>query len=64
MTYYVTTIVVTGIYYRGEKTITHWLIIPQNLEKNKASYDANGQGTGLTTEVSEGFIKGIEWREW
>ncbi|MCM4170184.1 DUF1553 domain-containing protein [Arenibacter sp. TNZ] len=49
----------TGFITGGRKQITHWLYT--SLEKNKR-YDQMVKELVNPTEVSEGFIKGIEWR--
>ena len=49
----------TGFITGGRKQITQWLYT--SLEENK-SYDQMVKELVNPTEVSEGFIKGIEWR--
>ena len=49
----------TGFITGGRKQITQWLYA--SLEENK-SYDKMVKELVNPTEVSEGFIKGIEWR--
>ena len=49
----------TGFITGGRKQITQWLYT--SLEENK-SYDKMVKELVNPTEVSEGFIKGIEWR--